>query len=112
MSRPFVNLGSAPCKEKCVETGDSRYRQNAFRECQTYIQAIRNYLGYEPEGACLEMKGFDHGLGVFYEVVCFYDEANQAAVDYAFRCESQAPHTWEEGSVRAPPQAMASRKAR
>lgn len=30
-----------------------------------------------------------------YEVVCWYDDAFPESIDYAFRCESGAPTTWE-----------------
>jgi hypothetical protein len=99
-NRPFIALGSAPCNENPAKFGDPDYRATARRECQAYIQAIRNYLGPEPVGAELDTKVFDGDKGMYYEVVCYYDEDSKTAENYARRCERQAPHTWDEGSIK------------
>jgi hypothetical protein len=101
--RKYVELGQAPWNEKPTPVGDSEYRVCAIRECETFIQAIRNYLGHEPTGACLDRKSFQHDFGTEYQVVCYYDETVPEAVQYARRCERQVPATWEEGGVRPPP---------
>jgi hypothetical protein len=103
MTRPFVPLGSTPFNETPTAYSDSNYRVNAMRECDAYIQAIRNYLGHEPAGAQLDTKVFDGDRGAYYEVVCYFDEGNKAAERYAKRCEKDAPVTWNDGSVKAPP---------
>lgn len=54
-----------------------------FGECQTFIQAIRNYLGHEPGGARLDTKAFPHKSGTYYEGICYYDPALPEAEDYA-----------------------------
>ena len=99
----FIELGQAPYNEAPAQIGDRNYRVNAVRQCQSYIQAIRNYLGHEPDGALLEYRGFAHESGTFFEVVCSYDPRVQAARDYASRCACQAPLTWADGGVRPPP---------
>lgn len=101
--REFIELGQTPYNETPAQVGDPNYRVNAIRECQSYIQAIRNYLGHEPDGALLGYRGFPHDFGTYYEVVCYYDPAVEAATEYARRCERQAPATWADGGVRPPP---------
>ena len=103
MKQEYIELGSAPYNEDCAQVGTPNYAVNARRECQHYITAIRNYLGMEPDGAHLAVKSFPHDYGTYYETVCYYDPEDQAAVEYAFRCEGQGPATWEDGSVKAPP---------
>ena len=49
----------------------------------------------EPEGAKLEVKPCNHDFGVYYEVVCYYEDENKDAVKYAFDCESDGPETWD-----------------
>ncbi|MDZ4858053.1 MAG: hypothetical protein SGI88_03650 [Candidatus Hydrogenedentes bacterium] len=102
MTRAYLELGASPSDEKCAQVGDANYRENAVKECQAYIQAIRNVCGPEPEGARLSYRSFPHDFGPYYEAVCYYDEDNQAAVDYAFMCDEKAPPTWEDGKVAAP----------
>ncbi len=103
MTRPFVALGSVPWKETPAKYGDPDYRSNARRLSTAYIQAIRNYLGNEPDGAELETRVFDGDKGMYYEVVCYYDPKQPESHDFAIRCEKQAPQTWQEGGVSPPP---------
>jgi hypothetical protein len=101
----YLTLGQVPYNESAAEPCDPDYRRGAIRECQTYIQAIRNYLGHEPEGALLSYRGFPHDSGTCYEVICTYDAALPEAAEYARYCECHAPRTWAEGGVQPPPQA-------
>src|SRR5262245_16282035 len=94
--REYVELGQVPWEERPSRMAEPGYRINALRECEAFIQAIRNYVGYEPTGACLAWKAFPQEAGVEYQVVCFYDEKVPDAVQYARRCERQVPATWEE----------------
>jgi len=94
--RDFITIGSAPCDEDCAQVGSPNYRKRALAECLRFIQLIRDTLGSEPEGAELRIKSFDHDFGTYVEVVCWFDTEKQESVDYAFRCESDAPATWEE----------------
>jgi hypothetical protein len=103
--REFIELGAVPWRETPAQVGDPQYRTNAIRECQTFIQAIRNYLGHEPDGAELAYKGFPCDLGTSYEVICNYDPENSEAISFARRCEREAPATWADGGVRPPPRA-------
>ncbi len=98
----YITLGSAPAMEQCAQVGDEHYRDQAMRECRAYIAAIRKKLGPEPEGASLRVKSFPHDYGTYYEAVCNYDPNDQAAIDYAFRCEAEAPTTWEEVGMQPP----------
>jgi hypothetical protein len=102
MTRPFIALGSVPRKESPTKFGEPEFRLNVLRQCEAYIQAIRNFVGREPEGAELECKVFDGDRGMYYEVVCTYDQTNVEAEAYALRCERDGPHTWSEGSIMPP----------
>ena len=100
--REYLELGQAPPGEDHAQVGSPNYYAMARLECELYIQAIRNYLGREPEGARLSWKSFPHDMGNYLEAVCYYDPENEAAVDYAFRCEAKGPMTWKEGGVEPP----------
>ncbi|MDO8490833.1 MAG: hypothetical protein Q7T04_02315 [Dehalococcoidia bacterium] len=97
MARDFVSIASAPYEEECVQvepTGD--YIGPMKAECRRFLDLIRKKLGPEPEGAYLSVKGNPHDFGTYYEVVCNYDDENEEAVAYAYRCESDAPKTWDD----------------
>ena len=102
MPREYIELGSAPYDEQCAQVGDDNYATNAMRECRQYIQAIRNYLGQEPDGAELGVKRFNHEYGGYWEVVVYYDSDDEKAAEYAQKCEAKAPATWADGGVTPP----------
>ena len=93
--RSYFCIGSSPHEEDCAQVGQPDYRRKAIAECQRFIQLIRDTIGPEPEGAELAMKSFDHDFGVYFEVVCWFETDNDAAIAYAQRCDSDAPATWE-----------------
>lgn len=91
----YVELGSAPADEECAQVGEDGYREKALAQCDAYMKLIMRHLGVPPLGARLATKSFNHDYGTYYEVVCYFQDGNEAAFDYAFRCESEAPRTWE-----------------
>jgi hypothetical protein len=93
--RDDLTIGSAPCDEDCAQVGQPHDIWQARQECQRFIQLIRKTLGPEPEGARLAVTSFPHEFGDDLEVVCYFDTHVPDAVDYASRCESDAPAMWE-----------------
>jgi len=63
---------------------------------------LRKKFGPEPEGAWLSVKWFSHDCGHSCAVVCYYNTDMPASVDYARRCKSEAPTTWEEAPKTCP----------
>jgi len=94
--REYLPIGSSPCEENCAQVGSPNYREQAFDECMRFITLIREKLGQEPKGAELRIKSFPHDFGSYYEVVCYYDENNEEAINYAYNCEANAPIKWED----------------
>ena len=87
MSRDIVYIGPVPCNEDCQQVGPGYDSAAARAECQRYISDLRRHYGAEPEGARLSIKSEPHDFGSYLEVVCRYDDENEAAVNYAFRVE-------------------------
>ena len=96
MPRDYIDIGSGPAYEECAQVGSPDYAQRARSECNRFIELIRRKLGPEPEGAQLSIKSNPHDFGSYYEVVCYYEIDNEAATQYAFRCESDAPANWDD----------------
>ena len=91
----YISIGSTPCDEDCAQVGTDNYNTRARDECMRFISLIRKSLGSEPQGAKLTVKAFPHDFGTYHEVVCYYDDENEEATNYAFKCESEAPSTWQ-----------------
>lgn len=97
MSRDYVVIGSTPPDEPCLQVGTPECTPAAQRaECQRYIAHLRKFFGPEPEGAELRTMRNSHDFGDYYEVVCYFEEDNQRAVEYAFTCEGDGPMTWDD----------------
>lgn len=94
--RDYTTVGPSPYDESCAELGAPGYMGKAHAECRRFIDAIVSKLGPPPRGAQLAVKGFPHEYGTYYEVVCYFDDANETASEYAYACESQAPATWAD----------------
>lgn len=92
--RDYIELGATPCGEFCADIGDPDYPQKSRAECQRFIALLRKTFGHEPPGAHLETRTFEHDYGTYREVVCYYDEGNEPALEYAMQCESHAPENW------------------
>jgi len=95
-------LGPAPAEEECAQLGSPDYEDRAKKECLAYIEAIRHVCGPEPEGARLRIKRQSHDYGVYLEVAVEYDPESRIAVEYAAKCDDQAPTTWDEAGMTAP----------
>jgi hypothetical protein len=92
--RDYVVIGPGPADEACAQVGDDLYTEKACAECRRFITLLRETFGPEPSGAYLSIKGFPHDFGTYYEVVCYFNRNVPASIDYALRCEREAPTTW------------------
>ena len=91
----YVEIGATPVNEPCQQLGRADYDPRAAKaECRRFIRNIRYVLGNEPEGAMLRVRSNNHDFGTYYEVACYYENGNDKALEYATKCESEAPPTW------------------
>lgn len=96
----YIEIGPAPAEERCEQANVSGTNYERMRaENHAFIRLIRRALGNEPEGARLSARFNRDGAYGYYECVCHYDSKISAAVDYAFRCESDAPVKWDAIAV-------------
>jgi hypothetical protein len=89
-----LEIGPAPSDEDCVQVGEEDYGRRAMDECKRFIELIREKVGVEPAGARLYVKANPHDFGTYFEVAVRFDRCLDAAVDYAFRVERDAPSRW------------------
>ena len=73
---------------------DVEYLPAMREECKRYIALIRQVLGDEPSGARLAIQSSPHDFGTYLEVVCYFDDSDEAAANYAYHCEEAAPLHW------------------
>jgi len=100
MAKDYVSIGSSPCDEQCTQVEPTGAYVGPMREeCKRFLELVRKVMGKEPDGAYLSVKGFPHDFGTYYEVVCYFDDEDEEARKYAYRCESEAPSRWETANV-------------
>jgi hypothetical protein len=87
----IFDIGSTPPGEECAQVGRDDYWQRARPECLAYIKLLRRTFGPEPDAARLAVKSNEHDFGTYLSVVCYFDPNNEAAAEYAYRCESDGP---------------------
>lgn len=109
--REYMEIGSAPCNEDCVSVDPKvEYLPAMRRECLRFMDLIRKKLGPEPEGARLSVKSHPHDFGTYLDVVCYYDDEDEEARRYAFRCESDSPKTWDDDHLSPEEEARAQER--
>jgi hypothetical protein len=93
----YINIGSSPSSEPCAQLGTDNYPIQARKECTAFIHQLRRQFsdGDRPSNA-LKIKHFDHDFGTYMEVVCYFDDADEEAINFAFRCESNTPEYWDK----------------
>lgn len=95
-SEDRLSIGSTPANETCEQIGTPEYNQGlAIAECRAFAEQIKRELGEPPEGARLAVIGQSHDFGTYHEVFVVYDEDNQAAIEYAYNVEANAPTEWD-----------------
>jgi hypothetical protein len=100
--KDYIEIGPVPSDEQCAQVGSNNFYKNCMTECKAFMQAIRKKLGEEPSWAQLSIKANPHDFGTYYEVVCYYDDEHPESLEYALKCESDAPRTWTEVGMEAP----------
>jgi len=93
--RDSLYIGESPWDETCAQVGSDMYPVNARKECQRFINQIRNHYGSEPVGARLYIKSNPHDFGSYLSVECEFawdpsgipDEEWTPSQEYAFAIE-------------------------
>jgi hypothetical protein len=90
----YLTIGCSPAAEECAQVGREDYHWRSAAECRALVNQLRRVHGEEPPGARLGVKSFPHDFGSYREVVCHFDPENEAAVNYAYACET-LPEEWD-----------------
>lgn len=96
--RDYLTIGSSPAAEDCAQVGSDNYATRAMRECNAFRDQLRRMFGAEPGGARLAVKSFPHDFGSYYEVVCYYHDDDEKAMEYAFKLEGETPENWDDAA--------------
>lgn len=87
----WINIGSSPYNEDCVQVGQHAYLNAMLVECNVYkVQLMRLF-----PGAKFKVKANGHDFGTYYEVYVDFDGSEDA-----YKAEDGCA-TWDEESQAA-----------
>lgn len=92
----YLTISPTPTGEDCAQLGSPDYAERSSAECRAFVNQLKRELGKPPFGASLRIKSFDHDFGSYKEVVVVYDENDEEAAEYAYKCESDCPEYWDD----------------
>ncbi len=92
--RDYINIGSVPLDEPCVQVGVDKYRYKATKECERFIKDLKKLFGNPPPKAELAIKEFPHDFGTYLDVVCYYDDEDEESTVYCHLVEADTPERW------------------
>ena len=96
MARDYMNIGSTPAGEECVQVGTSDYYSKSMKEGKAFINQLTRMFGDPSEYNCsFRVKAFPHDFGTYHEVVVSYNDEDEDACQFAYKVEAEAPEYWD-----------------
>jgi hypothetical protein len=92
--KEYLELGSAPADEDCIQVGDNDYVPAMLKDCKRYKEQLTKQFLNIPDSCSFSIKQFPHDFGSYYEVVIYYDPNIPASIDFAFNVENNLPNNW------------------
>lgn len=95
--REYIELGSAPAEEDCVQVSRTSEYLDAMRdECRRYRLLLEKKCPIPEEvNARYTIKQFLHDFGSYMEVCIVFDDTDEAACEFAYNLETELPLRWE-----------------
>lgn len=97
--KDYLNIGSSPYGEDCVQVGSDNYDIQSRIECRAFKHQLERMFGPGPDGAYIAIKSFFHDFGSYKEVVVVFDDEDQESIDWAFKIESEGPERWDSEAL-------------
>jgi hypothetical protein len=95
-----LEIGTVPAGEECQQIGTRDYdAQKARIEATVYKRQLIRMRGEPPPDCWLVVQGQPHDFGTYYEVVVKWEGDNEAAVQYAYDMERNAPEFWDTAAI-------------
>lgn len=100
--RDYLNIGSTPYDEPCVQVGSPHYHKWGRKECSAFATQCSSLLssefGDDTVVSC-SVKSFLHDFGTYHEVVVWYNPDNEDSTNQAFWLEENCPANWDQEAL-------------
>ena len=94
--RDYMALGPTPAAESCAQVGRDDYDGVSAMECKMFKEMLEAKFVNRPANTAFVVKSFPHDFGSYREVCIVFDDADEAATDFAYFVESNTPEYWHE----------------
>jgi hypothetical protein len=94
--RDFIEIGTTPYGENCAQLGSDDYLARTKAEIKAFCNQLIRTFGPPPPGAFFRAKANAHDFGTYHELAVYFNDEDEEAVDYAFKCEGEGPEYWDE----------------
>lgn len=94
MKRDYLEIGPTPAEETCIPAGHNQNEER--RECQRFINLLREMFGQERGSAKLIIKSNPHDFATYLEVAVSYQVEDKIGFDYALAIEHHTPRFWDK----------------
>lgn len=96
MAFDYIELGPVPAGETCVQVGTDHYMAKSLRECKVYQRMLERLCPIPPGlPVAFVVRSHAHDFGPYREVSVRFCDGNQAAVDFAYHLDANAPDQWD-----------------
>ncbi len=98
--RDYIELGSVPVDEDCVQVSTKEPYIDAMREeCRRYKSYLEQVCPIPGDvSARYIIKTFPHDFGSYMEVCIVFDDEDEKASEFAYNLEDKLPCTWGENN--------------
>ena len=100
MAKDYLNIAPSPAGEQCEQLGDNYDAKRATAECRALAHQLVRLLGEPPFGAYFQIKTFPHDFGSYKELCVVFNDEDEAATDYAYKCENELPELWDDEAIK------------
>lgn len=91
----YMDLGSTPCDENCVQVGAPDYAEREPAASARYLAQLRRTFPQAAEYGCsFVRKAFPHDFGTYHDACIRFNGEDDRAVVFAYFVERNLPNRW------------------
>lgn len=76
--------------------GSPDYHERTRKEAAVFTRQLVRQFGEPPPGCRFKLRANPHDFGTYHDLEIVFDDADEVAVDYAFKVEGGTPEYWDE----------------
>lgn len=96
----YLEVGSSPSDEDCVQVGSDDYGPRSIIECQRWREQLERTFTPHPKGCRFLVKRFPHDFGTYREVVLEFDPSRIDHLSFMNHVDNHLPSKWDSEPVQ------------